>query len=114
MTAQLIALSQGHHDTAELLSKLKPDNLDTYCRQLSPTNVPMKRIKLKLFGAVSAGKTSLISSLKCTYLGSFFRKNRLSQIENNTMVAAAAASTTSATPTNNNVTKGLTYFVLIN
>ena len=48
-------------------------------KQLLPTNQPLSRIKLKLFGCSGVGKTTLVDSLKCSYFGSFFRKNRLSQ-----------------------------------
>jgi death-associated protein kinase len=45
---------------------------------LVPTEEPLRCIKIKLFGSSGVGKTTLIGSLKCSYLGSFFRKTRLS------------------------------------
>ncbi|KAK2175663.1 hypothetical protein NP493_714g01011 [Ridgeia piscesae] len=79
MSAEIMALAQGHNETAELLAKLKPEKRESCIKQLLPTNQPLSRIKLKLFGSNGVGKTTLIDSLKCGYFGSFFRKNRLSQ-----------------------------------
>ena len=47
-------------------------------RQLMPTNTPLDRVKVKLYGNSGSGKTVLVDSLKCGYFGSFFRKARLS------------------------------------
>ncbi len=64
--------------------------------QLTSTKQPLRRIKLKIFGSSNSGnlvffvfenidfyddligKTTLVDSLKCTFLNSFFRRNRLS------------------------------------
>lgn len=61
--------------------------------QLAPTKQALRRIKLKIFGSCDSGKemnlmiemrlffylgkTTLVDSLKCSYLNSFFRRNRL-------------------------------------
>jgi death-associated protein kinase len=78
VTAEIMALAQGHSDVAELLTKLKPERREVFMRQLVPTNTPLSRIKVKLFGHSGVGKTTMIDSLKCGYFGSFFRKARLS------------------------------------
>jgi len=66
-----------------------------FMEQLAPTKQPLRRIKLKIFGSSNSGnlvfvfgnldfyydfigKTTLVDSLKCTFLNSFFRRNRLS------------------------------------
>lgn len=41
--------------------------------QLIPTNRPIVRVKVKIFGDSAVGKTTLIESLKCGYVRSFFR-----------------------------------------
>ena len=46
----------------------------TYIKQLMPSTVHLKRIKLKVFGNSAVGKTTLIHSLKCGYFGSLLRK----------------------------------------
>jgi hypothetical protein len=43
-----------------------------------PTDDLLRRIKIKIFGASSSGKSTLIDSMKCSYINSFFRKSRLS------------------------------------
>jgi guanylate kinase len=45
--------------------------------QLTSTKQSLRRIKLKIFGNSDSGKTTLIDSLKCSFLNSFFRRNRL-------------------------------------
>ena len=39
-----------------------------------PTSQQLSRIKVKVFGHSGVGKTTLLESLKCGYLGSFFRR----------------------------------------
>ncbi len=73
-----MALAQGHSDVAELLTKLKPERREVFMRQLVPTNTPLGRIKVKMFGHTGVGKSTIVDSLKCGYFGSFFRKARLS------------------------------------
>lgn len=48
----------------------------SYIQQLRPTQTVQPRIKLKLFGHSGAGKSSLLESLKCGILRSFFRRRR--------------------------------------
>ena len=43
-------------------------------KQLMPTSQQLSRIKVKVFGHSGVGKTTLLESLKCGYLGSFFRR----------------------------------------
>jgi ABC-type phosphate/phosphonate transport system ATPase subunit len=44
--------------------------------QLMPSDNPIKRIKVKVFGSSGVGKSTLIESLKSTsYIGSFFRRS---------------------------------------
>ena len=78
ITSEIIALSQGHNDIAELLVKLKPERREQCISQLMPTEQPLPRIKVKVFGSSQVGKSTVIDSLKCGYFGSFFRKARLS------------------------------------
>ena len=55
-------------------------------KQLIPTSEPLSRIKVKVFGSSGVGKTTLIDSLKCGYLSSFFRKARISNSSSSTNV----------------------------
>ncbi len=48
-----------------------------YIEQLVPTEDPIRRIKINVFGSSGVGKSTLIGSLNCTYLNSFFRRTRL-------------------------------------
>ena len=50
---------------------------ETYIRQLLRTPQFLSRVKLKIFGHSGVGKTTLLDSLKCGYISSFFRRNRL-------------------------------------
>ena len=54
------------------------DRRETCIRQLIPTNQPLGRIKVKVFGQAGSGKSTLLDSLKCGFMGSLFRKVRLS------------------------------------
>ena len=42
--------------------------------QLQPSQQPLARIKLKLLGSTGVGKSTLVEALKCSYLGSFFKR----------------------------------------
>lgn len=48
-----------------------------FIEQLVPTNDLLRRIKIKVFGSSGVGKTTLIDSMNCSYLNSFFRKTRI-------------------------------------
>lgn len=54
----------------------------SYIQQLRPTQTVQPRIKLKLFGHTGAGKSSLLESLKCGILRSFFRRRRTTRMTN--------------------------------
>ncbi|XP_070176153.1 death-associated protein kinase 1-like isoform X2 [Littorina saxatilis] len=74
VTGEIIALAQGFMEIAELMSKVKGEKGQGLIQQLkeSPTTLP--RIKLKVLGSTGVGKSLLIESLKCGFLGSFFRR----------------------------------------
>ncbi|CAF1956890.1 unnamed protein product [Rotaria magnacalcarata] len=76
-TACQIAEINGNVEIVQLLKALSMDNRAVFMEQLTSTKQPLKRIKLKIFGNCDTGKTTLIDSLKCSYLNSFFRRNRL-------------------------------------
>ncbi|EJD74145.1 CAMK/DAPK/DAPK protein kinase, variant [Loa loa] len=66
LTAEIIALAQEHTQIGTLLAKMKLDQTrDTYVEQLCPLEMPLRRIKLKVFGHCGVGKTRLICSLQC-------------------------------------------------
>lgn len=48
-----------------------------FIEQLVPTNDPLRRLKIKIFGSSGAGKSTLIGSMNCSYINSFFRKTRI-------------------------------------
>ncbi|TRY89574.1 hypothetical protein DNTS_025292 [Danionella cerebrum] len=76
-TAEDLASAEQQEHVAVLLAKLKKDNHKSiYIQQLRPTQNLQPRIKLKLFGHTGAGKSSLVESLKCGILRSFFRRRR--------------------------------------
>jgi hypothetical protein len=56
---------------------LKEENREIFIEQLVPTEEPIRRIKIKVFGSSCVGKTTLIGSMKCSYLNSFFRRSRI-------------------------------------
>ncbi|XP_073518509.1 death-associated protein kinase 1-like [Phyllobates terribilis] len=60
---------------------------DTYrslfIQHLRPIQTPQPRIKLKLFGHIGSGKTTLVESLKCGLIRSFFRRRRPRLASNN-------------------------------
>jgi len=63
-----------------------------YCaQQLKTSSRPMGRIKLKVFGSSGVGKTALIESLKCGYLGGLLRSTFRSP-SSSTVVADTPAS----------------------
>lgn len=71
------ALGPLHTLMDELLSLPTQDtHRGLFVQQLRPTQNLQPRIKLKLFGHSGAGKTTLVESLKCGLLRSFFRRRR--------------------------------------
>ncbi|CAB1414212.1 unnamed protein product, partial [Pleuronectes platessa] len=84
-TAEDLASTDQHEHIISLLGKLKKDNHKlSYIQQLRPTQTVQPRIKLKLFGHSGAGKSSLLESLKCGILRSFFRRRRTTRMTNTT------------------------------
>uniref|UniRef100_A0A7N8XXS4 non-specific serine/threonine protein kinase n=1 Tax=Mastacembelus armatus TaxID=205130 RepID=A0A7N8XXS4_9TELE len=76
-TVEDLASTGQHEHIVSLLSKLKKDNHKlSYIQQLRPTQTIQPRIKLKLFGHSASGKSTLLESLKCGILRSFFRRRR--------------------------------------
>ncbi|XP_029643431.1 death-associated protein kinase 1 [Octopus sinensis] len=73
VTAEIMALAQGYTDIAELLNKVHGDRVTAFIQQLNPQNQNLSRIKLKILGSTAVGKSTLIESLKCGTLYSFFR-----------------------------------------
>jgi len=53
-----------------------------FIEQLVPTEDPLRRIKINVFGNSGVGKSTLVGSLNCSYLNSFFRKTRLNSKSN--------------------------------
>lgn len=45
-----------------------------FIEQLIPTSDHLRRIKIKVFGSSGVGKSSLIGSMNCSYINSFFRR----------------------------------------
>lgn len=88
ITAEISALAHGFKDIADLLARVKNENLRSeYINQLSVSSQCMSRVKFKLVGHSGVGKTTLIESLKCGYFGSWFRRSSrgiisLSQVSN--------------------------------
>ncbi|XP_066273711.1 death-associated protein kinase 1-like isoform X3 [Branchiostoma lanceolatum] len=79
VTAEVVAVANGHDDISELLGRLRMEqSRETYVNQLLPTDTLMTRVKIKLFGHSTVGKTSLIEALKCGYLKGLFRRRRSS------------------------------------
>uniref|UniRef100_A0A2K6F4K5 Death-associated protein kinase 1 n=1 Tax=Propithecus coquereli TaxID=379532 RepID=A0A2K6F4K5_PROCO len=76
-TPEDLAKSEQHEHVAGLLARLRKDaHRGLFIQQLRPTQNLQPRIKLKLFGHSGAGKTTLVESLKCGLLRSFFRRRR--------------------------------------
>ncbi|XP_077200720.1 death-associated protein kinase 1 [Paroedura picta] len=76
-TAEDLARAEQHELVASLLARLKKDTHRTlFIQHLRPTHNLQTRIKLKLFGHSASGKTTLVESLKCGLLRSFFRRRR--------------------------------------
>ncbi|GMT30636.1 hypothetical protein PFISCL1PPCAC_21933 [Pristionchus fissidentatus] len=64
LTAEIIALSHEHTAVASLLSKMKNDiTRETFVDQLCALDKPLPRIKLKLFGHSTTGKSRLVQAL---------------------------------------------------
>ncbi|CAF4727222.1 unnamed protein product [Rotaria sp. Silwood1] len=76
-TACQLAEINGNTEIVQLLKSLSMDNRAVFMEQFVPTKQPLKRIKLKIFGSCDSGKTTLVDTLKCSFLNSFFRRNRL-------------------------------------
>ncbi|NWX23851.1 DAPK1 kinase, partial [Aegotheles bennettii] len=86
-TAEDLARAEQHEHVASLLARLKKDtHRGLFIQQLRHTQNLQPRIKLKLFGHSGAGKTTLVESLKCGLIRSFFRRRRprLSSFTNST------------------------------
>ncbi|TKR62381.1 hypothetical protein L596_026356 [Steinernema carpocapsae] len=65
LTAELVALSKEHVSVAALLAKMKSETVrDAFMEQLIVLDVPLRRIKLKLFGHSGNGKTRLVQGLQ--------------------------------------------------
>ncbi|NXT68387.1 DAPK1 kinase, partial [Chaetops frenatus] len=76
-TAEDLARAEQHEHVASLLARLKKDtHRGIFIQQLRHTQNPQPRIKLKLFGPSGTGKTTLVESLKCGLIRSFFRRRR--------------------------------------
>ncbi|NP_001084771.1 death associated protein kinase 1 S homeolog [Xenopus laevis] len=76
-TAEDLARSEQHESVVSLLTRLRKDTYRTlFIQQLRPSPNPQPRIKLKLFGHMGSGKTTLVESLKCGLIRSFFRRRR--------------------------------------
>ncbi|NXN89694.1 DAPK1 kinase, partial [Bombycilla garrulus] len=76
-TAEDLARAEQHEHVASLLARLKKDtHRGIFIQQLRLTQNPQPRIKLKLFGYSGTGKTTLVESLKCGLIRSFFRRRR--------------------------------------
>ncbi|GMT01781.1 hypothetical protein PENTCL1PPCAC_23955 [Pristionchus entomophagus] len=64
LTAEILAISHEHKETAQLLSKMKNDaTREIYVDQLCSLDRPLPRIKLKLFGHSTTGKSRLVQAL---------------------------------------------------
>lgn len=76
-TAEDLAKAEQHEHVISLLARLRKDtHRALFIQQLRPSQNPQPRIKLKLFGNTGAGKTTLVESLKCGLIRSFFRRRR--------------------------------------
>ncbi|KAG8595949.1 hypothetical protein GDO81_001679 [Engystomops pustulosus] len=76
-TAEDLGRAEQHEPVVSLLARLRKDTYRTlFIQQLKPTQSPQPRIKLKLFGHIGSGKTTLVESLKCGLIRSFFRRRR--------------------------------------
>ncbi|XP_078424344.1 death-associated protein kinase 1 isoform X2 [Cetorhinus maximus] len=76
-TAEDLARAEQHEQVANLLARLKKDtHRGIFIQQLRLSQNSQARIKLKLFGNSGTGKTTLVESLKCGLLRSFFRRRR--------------------------------------
>ncbi|XP_041042130.1 death-associated protein kinase 1 isoform X3 [Carcharodon carcharias] len=76
-TAEDLARAEQHEQVSNLLARLKKDtHRGIFIQQLRLSQNSQARIKLKLFGNSGTGKTTLVESLKCGLLRSFFRRRR--------------------------------------
>ncbi|XP_005108326.1 death-associated protein kinase dapk-1 [Aplysia californica] len=74
VTGEIMALAQGYTNIAELLNSVKGEKRLALISQLKLSPQPIPRVKLKLLGSTGVGKSTLVESLKCGFLGSFFRR----------------------------------------
>uniref|UniRef100_A0A7E4VSP6 Non-specific serine/threonine protein kinase n=1 Tax=Panagrellus redivivus TaxID=6233 RepID=A0A7E4VSP6_PANRE len=64
LTPEIVALTREHLEISNLLSKLKSESVcNEYVKQLCSAEIPLRRIKLKMFGNSNSGKTRLIHAL---------------------------------------------------
>ncbi|CAJ0946817.1 unnamed protein product [Ranitomeya imitator] len=76
-TAEDLGKAEQHEPVVSLLARLRKDTYRSqFIQQLRPIQAPQPRIKLKLFGHIGSGKTTLVESLKCGLIRSFFRRRR--------------------------------------
>uniref|UniRef100_A0A1I8A483 Non-specific serine/threonine protein kinase n=1 Tax=Steinernema glaseri TaxID=37863 RepID=A0A1I8A483_9BILA len=65
LSAELVALGKEHIQVAALLAKMKSEAVrDAFMDQLIVLDVPLRRIKLKLFGHCGNGKSRLVQGLQ--------------------------------------------------
>ncbi|KAK6178961.1 hypothetical protein SNE40_011428 [Patella caerulea] len=74
VTAEIMALAQGFTSIADLLNRVKGEKGQILINQLIQSVQPLSRVKLKLLGSTGVGKSALIETMKCGFLGSFFRR----------------------------------------
>ena len=94
-----MAQSNGHSDVCQLIERLKKDSrCEEYIDQLIPSAAPIAKIKLKVFGDSSVGKTSLVESIKAGFFSGLLRRSssRSSAKKKSAAAAAAAASAVAA------------------
>ena len=96
-TPEAVALSNGHSDVCQLIERLKKDSrCEEYIDQLIPSAAPIAKIKLKVFGDSSVGKTSLVESIKAGFFSGLLRRSSSRSSAKKKSAAAAAAATVAA------------------
>jgi len=99
-TPEAAAMANGHSDVCQLIERLKKDSrCEEYIEQLIPSAAPIAKIKLKVFGDSSVGKTSLVESIKAGFFSGLLRRSssRSSAKKKSAAAAASAASSSSST-----------------